>query len=81
MGKFKESFSNLYYNSKDDFFTAVQSGESETTYVGLLEIVRVLKLINGGKRKPEIATPIQPRRTESQLCFSEPDFKSVVGAS
>lgn len=77
MGKFKESFSSLYYNSQDDFFTAVESGDSEPTYVGLLEIVRVLKVISGGKKKIEIPTPIQPRRSDHQLCFSE----SAVGAS
>jgi len=81
MGKFKESFSSVYYNSKDDFFTAVEKGENEPTYVGLLEIVRVLRLISQNRKKPEVPTPIQPRRPDSQLCFIDEDFQSVVGAS
>lgn len=70
MGKFKESFSTLYYNSQEDFFTAVETGENEPSYIGLLEIVRVLKLINGNKKKIEIPTPISPKKPiGSQLTF------------
>ena len=81
MGKFKESFSSIYYNSKDDFFAAVESGDNEPTYVGLLEIVRVLKLISQNRKKTEGPTPIQPRRHESQLCFSDKEFQQAAGAS
>lgn len=83
MGKFKESFSSVYYNSKDDFFTAVKNGSSQPTYVGLLEIVRVLKLISRDRKKSkaEMPTPIQPRRFDSQLCFDGEDFQPAAGAS
>jgi hypothetical protein len=81
MGKFKESFSSIYYNSKDDFFAAIESGDNEPTYVGLLEIVRVLKLMNRNKKNPEVATPIQPRRSESQLFFTDENFQPAVGVS
>lgn len=49
MGKFKEIFSTFYYNSQESFFAALELGENEPTYVDLLEIVRVLKLINDFK--------------------------------
>lgn len=81
MGKFKESFSSLYYNSKNDFFSAIENGNTEPTYVGLLEIVKVLKLISQNRKRPEVPTPIQPRRTENQLCFIEEDLHSTAGAS
>ncbi len=83
MGKFKESFSSVYYNSNEDFFSAIECGDNEPTYIGLLEIVRVLKLISQKNRKmeTEIPTPIQPRNIENQLCFAESTFQQVVGAS
>lgn len=68
----------MYYNSKDDFFAAVESGDNEPTYIGLLEIVRVLKLISQNRKKTEVPTPIQPRRAENQLSFADEDYLRVA---
>lgn len=81
MGKFKESFSNLYYNSKEDFFTAVESGENEPTYVGLLEIVRVLKLINRRNKKRD-ESHSHSNSPHTQLRFNENELDPfAIGAS
>lgn len=83
MGKFKESFANIYYNSQEDFFSAVEAGENEPTYVGLLEIVRVLKLVNGRKKKSGASSsgPDSYTHKDTQLCLMDSKLVATAGAS
>jgi hypothetical protein len=69
MGKMKESYSNLYYSSQEDFFADLEAGENQPTYVGLLEIVRVLKLISANAKKKKA-------QKEEQMSFT-----GLAGAS
>ncbi len=69
MGKFKESYSPLYYASKEEFFTDIESGNDQPQYVGLLEIVRVLKLISRGRKQAKQETRQPQPESDGQLCF------------
>ena len=74
MGKMKENFSTLYYASQEDFFADIEAGKNQPTYVGLIEIVRVLKLISQGRKtKKQLAS----EHKESQLCLGSDQWAGV----
>ena len=77
MGKMKESFSPLYYSSQDEFFADVETGTNQPSYVGLIEIVRVLKLISQGRKKAKEVM----RQKDFQLSFGASELNRWAGVS
>jgi hypothetical protein len=67
MGKVKENYSAIYYPTKEAFLDDVETGNSQPAFVGLLEIVRVLRLINSNKK-----TKIQ--KLEEKFDFEQLSF-------
>lgn len=77
MGKLKETYSSAYYGSKEEFLNDVEAGAIQSNghpqYVGLLEIVRFLKLLNKDKTKAiqqKSKNDKSERFSEQQLCFA-----------
>lgn len=91
MGKIKESFSTLYYSSSEDFFSDIETGTNQPTYVGLLDIVRVLKLIKtrvqAQKRLFDQEVSMEVSHTTSseledlQLCFESGNLNPLSEVS
>ena len=73
MGKIKETYSSLYYQSKEDFLNEIEAG-SQPNYVGLIEIVRLLKLLSQEKKKwvteKSEAHESSDTYSDQQLCFA-----------
>ena len=68
MGKVKETYSSAYYQSNEEFLDDIEAG-TQPTYVGLLEIVRFLKLLNRDK-KISVAKDEVLHGSDQQLCFA-----------
>ena len=68
MGKVKETYSSAYYRSNEEFLEDIEAG-AQPSYVGLLEIVRFLKLLNRDKKSSVVKVEGR-HEPDQQLCFA-----------